>query len=168
MTITAERTAAAVKDPRELVGVEVFDVLAAYVSKHDQVTLPYAEGVVGQTLVWLKACADNPRLRLAMSDSVDPGWHAFILHSQDYADFCDRLFGRYFHHVPPAPGMYMNDDCIARTLPALRATGYPVDETHWAGRLYPCCPPNPCTAVTEEEPHAADPTAPEVTAVARA
>ncbi|MBI5139227.1 hypothetical protein HZA26_01310 [Candidatus Nomurabacteria bacterium] len=36
----------------------------------------------------------------AVSAKLDLFWHAHILHSQQYADFCDRVVGRYMHHVP--------------------------------------------------------------------
>lgn len=144
MTLTPETTAAAVKDPRKLIEAPLFDRLAAYVAKEHAVTLPYAEGVIGQALVWLRAVAENPGVRLAMSETVDAGWHAFLLHSQDYARFCEENLGYFLHHVPPAPGVSMDEEEIARTLPALHATGYRVEVQHWAGAAYPCCPPNPC------------------------
>ena len=34
------------------------------------------------------------------SKAVDELWHAFILHTQAYQDFCQRAFGSFFHHVP--------------------------------------------------------------------
>ncbi len=36
----------------------------------------------------------------AVSDSVDPFWHAHILHTHDYMEFCDRAVGGYMHHDP--------------------------------------------------------------------
>ncbi len=36
----------------------------------------------------------------AVSMPVDPFWHAHILFSADYFEFCDRAFGNYLHHVP--------------------------------------------------------------------
>lgn len=144
MTTITAGAATAAKDPRELVSPAVFYTLAAYVAQHQEVTLAYAERMVEQMLVWMKAVADNPSVRLAMDETVDPAWHAFMLHSQEYAAFCDQLFGRYLHHVPPAPGTSHSDAEIDRTLPALHATGYPVDEEFWRGAK-PCCPPNPCT-----------------------
>ena len=35
---------------------------------------------------------------------MDKGWHAFILHTADYAEFCDRVARRFIHHLPDAPG----------------------------------------------------------------
>lgn len=30
---------------------------------------------------------------------LDKMWHCFILHTQDYTDFCQHHFDRYLHHV---------------------------------------------------------------------
>ena len=149
MTITTERAATAAASPRELVDARLFGTLSAYVASHQEVTLAYAERMVEQMLVWMRAVADNPTVRLAMDETVDPAWHAFMLHSQDYAEFCDRMFGRYLHHVPPVNGASHSTAEVDRTLPALRATGYRVDEEFWVGAK-PCCPPNPCVAEVED------------------
>lgn len=145
MTITTERptVAAQGKDPRELVSPEVFEKLVSYIVEHQSVTKQYASDVIEQTVIYLKAAASNPGIRLAMDETVDPGWHAFILHSADYEAFCADVAGRYLHHVPPPPGGSVDDATIARTLPALRATGYPVKEEFWVNNK-PCCPPDPC------------------------
>ena len=37
------------------------------------------------------------------SVAVDAAWHAFILHTRDYIDYCERHYGRYLHHVPDPP-----------------------------------------------------------------
>lgn len=34
---------------------------------------------------------------------VDELWHTFILHTQDYAEFCERHFGFFVHHSPGSP-----------------------------------------------------------------
>lgn len=36
----------------------------------------------------------------AVSDLVDPFWHAHILHTEEYIDFCNRTVGGYMHHSP--------------------------------------------------------------------
>lgn len=38
------------------------------------------------------------------SPLIDEGWHAFILFTRDYADFCQKYFGEYLHHLPHTPG----------------------------------------------------------------
>lgn len=37
---------------------------------------------------------------LAPTKQIDEGWHHFILHTKDYAQFCERHFGRMIHHTP--------------------------------------------------------------------
>jgi hypothetical protein len=31
---------------------------------------------------------------------VDEAWHEFILHTKIYAEYCNRRYGRFIHHVP--------------------------------------------------------------------
>jgi hypothetical protein len=33
-------------------------------------------------------------------EKIDWMWHAFLLFTIDYAEFCDRYFGFFLHHVP--------------------------------------------------------------------
>ncbi len=37
---------------------------------------------------------------LPPSYDMDEFWHAHILHTQEYCDFCDQVFGGYLHHHP--------------------------------------------------------------------
>ncbi|MFI0449022.1 hypothetical protein [Actinomadura sp. 6N118] len=172
MTTTLEPTVSTVTLPSPRVLLDyapgLFDNLAAYVAKHHAVTLPYAEQIIEQTLIWFKACADNPSQRVGMTDAVDHGWHAFILHSQEYTTFCERTFGHYLHHVPPAPGQHMTEQEIAATLPALHDTGYAADEAFWDGPGYGCCPPDPCTRYVDPTRRQTQPTQPTQTGTPRA
>src|SRR6185369_17776993 len=34
------------------------------------------------------------------SKAVDAYWHAFILDTNSYAEWCERTLGRFLHHVP--------------------------------------------------------------------
>ncbi len=36
----------------------------------------------------------------AVSDILDPFWHAHILHTKQYVEFCQDVFGEYMHHRP--------------------------------------------------------------------
>ncbi|NOU34301.1 MAG: hypothetical protein HOO96_40940 [Polyangiaceae bacterium] len=40
-----------------------------------------------------------------VSMRVDAGWHAFLMFTADYADFCHRALGRFMTHDPGAPRM---------------------------------------------------------------
>ncbi len=47
------------------------------------------------------ACSRSDGRYVAMpSKLVDAYWHAFILDTRSYADWCDRTLGRFLHHVP--------------------------------------------------------------------
>jgi hypothetical protein len=66
-----------------------------------------AEEVFREMLKWLYLCAqgiDGPEgFACHMSpeiEKIDWMWHAFVLFTRDYADFCDRYFGFFLHHVP--------------------------------------------------------------------
>lgn len=46
-------------------------------------------------------CAQARGRFVAMpSQVVDDAWHAFILHTRYYQDFCDKALGRFLHHTP--------------------------------------------------------------------
>ncbi|MFN2494560.1 MAG: hypothetical protein ABR608_01430 [Pseudonocardiaceae bacterium] len=50
---------------------------------------------------WFRLLARRPSVRLSMpSVLVDDMWHEFLLHTRDYAAFCDAAFGQFLHHEP--------------------------------------------------------------------
>ncbi|WP_261575742.1 hypothetical protein [Frankia gtarii] len=63
------------------------------------------EGVLALRQYYVVALLD-PTNRHAVSDVIDPFWHAHILHTKQYIDFCDRVFGQYIQHEssPRLPG----------------------------------------------------------------
>jgi hypothetical protein len=135
MTVVTERVASAVKDPRDLVSPELFDTIVGRVLEELPVAPSYAQRVVDQTLVFLKAVADNPTNKmLTPSKAVDPGWHAFLMFTQEYAAFCQDLTGGGFiHHAPVVNEDIRSGDALTRTLEVLHSTGYRVDEEMWGG-----------------------------------
>lgn len=42
----------------------------------------------------------DPLNRHAVSDAIDPFWHAHILHTKQYMSFCDDVTDGYIHHEP--------------------------------------------------------------------
>jgi hypothetical protein len=36
----------------------------------------------------------------APTKKIDTAWHQFILHTKDYAAFCNEFFGVFLHHTP--------------------------------------------------------------------
>lgn len=55
---------------------------------------------------FLFLCGTRPGI-CSPTDAIDAAWHEFILYTQDYAAFCDDMFGRFIHHVPP---IYLSDE----------------------------------------------------------
>ena len=59
----------------------------------------YRTGIMGLKQYYAIALLD-PRNAHAVSLVVDDFWHAHILHTRMYADFCDRVIGAFMHHIP--------------------------------------------------------------------
>ncbi|MFE2181233.1 glycine-rich domain-containing protein [Streptomyces sp. NPDC059455] len=134
MTVTAERPLGTATDPRALLSAALLDRLATRIVKDHDVALPLAERIVVQTAAFLAACANNTGRPLTPSKTVDIGWHVFILHTCDYADFCQRVAGHFIHHVPTNPAEGEHGTAVAarrRTLDAIAAAGYAVDADLW-------------------------------------
>ncbi len=131
MTVTTARPTR--HDPGTLITAALFAKLAARVELDAKVDADLAERIVGQALVFLLACARSPETPLAPSREVDHGWHAFILHTREYAEFCDRVAGRFIHHVPEEPGADRASAAARtdRTAEFIRDSGLPVDDELW-------------------------------------
>jgi hypothetical protein len=152
MTTTTTRTCPVEPipaDPRDLVSSLLFHRLVECVMSDERVERSHAERVIIQTLAFLKACADNPGVNLSPTRAVDPGWHAFILHTEDYADFCRRTAGRFIHHRPICNDDIRSGTALARTRQAIRAAGFTLDDELWRVDLADC---NQCHATCHDSP----------------
>ncbi|MFB7476235.1 glycine-rich domain-containing protein [Kitasatospora sp. NPDC056184] len=118
---------------RSLVDPALFERMATRIAREEETDLALAERVMDQALAFLGACALNPGAGLAPSSLVDIGWHTFILHTTDYAEFCRSLSGRFLHHVPTdGPGESTKGIGIAATVSVIEASGYAVDPELWS------------------------------------
>lgn len=64
---------------------------------------PYLKtGIENLKLYYVVALLD-PLNRHAVSKCVDPFWHAHVLFTRSYRDFCRGIFGHYIHHEPLDP-----------------------------------------------------------------
>ena len=59
-------------------------------------------GIENLKLYYVVALLD-PANRHAVSRQVDPFWHAHVLFTRPYSDFCQHLYGHYIHHTPLDP-----------------------------------------------------------------
>ncbi len=95
-------------------------------------------------LQWLAAIplAKAQNKGLQMIESIDIVWHAFILHTKEYAEFCGKFFGRFVHHLPPSEFDSDRTEDASYTLSTIR--GLFGDATHpeleaLATGLVKCC-----------------------------
>lgn len=51
----------------------------------------------------LAALEPNPGHRIVIGEKIDGLWHYFLLHTREYRDFCQQVYGSYLHHVPILP-----------------------------------------------------------------
>ncbi|MQY04757.1 glycine-rich domain-containing protein [Actinomadura macrotermitis] len=154
MTVTAQRPmeVGVTADPRSLISPELLARLAGRIASEQICTEQHAEQVMLQALGFLKACALNPGAGLAPSEAVDIGWHTFILHTREYADFCQRVAGRFIHHTPADPGESPHQaEAIGSTVAAMRAAGIEVDTALWV----PVSKCSQCYAGCANDPKAA-------------
>lgn len=133
MSITLERPVAVLN----LISPQLFDRLTARIARDEQTDQATAERIMTQTLAFLTACALNPGAGLVPSEQVDVGWHTFVLYTREYAEFCQRVAGRFIHHTPDdevaGPGRVAGAAAnVAATVKAMRAAGLPVDEELWS------------------------------------
>jgi hypothetical protein len=138
MTVTT--TQPTLYDPETLVPAALFAKLAARVERDAKVDRERAERIMRQALAFLLACARNPETPLAPSREVDHGWHAFILHTREYAAFCTEVAGEFIHHAPEDPGADRAQAAARTEMTAevIRRTGLPVDEELWAAGQAAC------------------------------
>ncbi|WBB56705.1 hypothetical protein [Verrucosispora sp. WMMD573] len=129
---------------RALVSDELFTQLTARIAHdHTELAPDLPARILDQALAFLGTCATATG-PLGPSDLVDIGWHTFILHTREYADFCERIAGRFIHHQPeptskePPSGPEPIGAPISRTVAAITAAGFAVDHELWGGRLADC------------------------------
>ncbi len=127
---------------RSVVSNDLFGRLVSRIVHDEQVERQFAERIVDQALAFLVTCALNVGEPLSPSELVDVGWHTFILHTHDYARFCDRIAGRFIHHVPTDTGDGAGDSARpvrTRTIEAIKAAGYSVDMDLWLNQRNDSC-----------------------------
>jgi len=134
MTIALERPVGTT-DPLTLLSPQVTERLTHRITTdHPQISTQTARRIIGQAAAFIAASGQQPGHDLTPSELVDYGWHAFILHTVDYAEFCQRVVGRFVHHVPTDEGEDVPGGAAAardRTVAAIQAAGYTVDADLW-------------------------------------
>ncbi|WP_427923853.1 glycine-rich domain-containing protein [Streptomyces sp. cg40] len=123
---------------RELISPVLYNRLVGRIEKDEKMDRVLAERIMDSALGFLSLIATNPGNDYSPSDHVDIGWHTFILYTRDYAEFCQRVAGRFIHHDPSdEEGVEYGTGNIARTVAALEANGFAVDTMLWCTAA--CC-----------------------------
>jgi hypothetical protein len=131
MTVTLERPETA-PDPNALIPAELHTRMAARIRADHPEHADRAIEILDQALAFLTACAARPAAHLAPSELVDIGWHTLILYTRDYAEFCQRIAGRFIHHQPTDDGQSEGGCTAADTVAVMRELGLPVIADLWA------------------------------------
>jgi hypothetical protein len=87
----------------------LFPSVVERIKRENHVRRKTAERWLLEALRFLDACAESPE-PISPSKKVDAAWHAFILHTRQYTDWCEKRYGQYIHHVPsgkPDPRSYV-------------------------------------------------------------
>jgi hypothetical protein len=119
----------------------LFNQLTARIrSEHPELDADLPDRIMDQALAFLGTCAVTT-VPIGPSALVDIGWHTFILDTVEYAEFCDRIAGRFIHHVldDRSAGPYEIPDndrhtvpaTLADTVTAISAAGYRIDGQLW-------------------------------------
>jgi hypothetical protein len=128
-----------------ILGEVLWGRLVGRIVEDREVDRKLAERILDQAISFLRLVASNPEELFSPSPSVDIGWHAFILYTRPYADFCERVAGRFIHHEPSddkdfEPG----GRGVAGTMAALVDAGFTVDAPLWSSDA--ACTNGDCTS----------------------
>ena len=63
---------------------------------------------------WLALAALNPDAEYVMLGTLDELWHAFILFTRKYAQFCEEVVGHFVHHAPRVEGKWYRGRILER------------------------------------------------------
>lgn len=126
---------------------QLWERLVKRIMKDEDIQRPLAERIMNQALAFLLLSAREPDGTFSPSPLVDIGWHTFILYTKPYADFCDKVSGRFIHHAPSdVDGVEYGTGNIARTVAALETHGFAVDAPLWANTGQDCSNEGDCSS----------------------
>ncbi len=115
---------------RSLVSEDLFASLAHFVAVHDGQPQERAERIADQAVAFL-ATVSTATVPMVPSDDVDLGLHAFILHTREYAEFCQSHAGRFLHHNPAPGGGGRDPEMVKAAAHAMKAAGFMVLDDLW-------------------------------------
>ncbi len=115
---------------RGLVSPELFDSLVHFVVTHNGQPTERAERIADQAVAFV-ATAATATVGMVPSDDVDFGVHALILHTKEYAEFCQEHAGRFLHHNPRPGGGGRTLEAVTASAHAMKAARFMVIDELW-------------------------------------
>ncbi|MFE9255582.1 hypothetical protein [Streptomyces sp. NPDC006879] len=115
----------ALRHGRDLVSVELFERLAAFCADEYGLERVVADRVMDQAIAFVYVLGSQKAYDMAPGERVDPGWHSFMLHTQEYAAWCQEQFGYFVHHAPNAK--VRTRGLMVSVADRVRAAGFDVD-----------------------------------------
>ncbi len=94
-----QRRRLAVIDLEDFSGVER-KVREHFVELGRELSAGYVERGIYALKQYYAVALLDPANAHAVSRVIDPFWHAHILHTEQYMEFCNRVVGEYMHHQP--------------------------------------------------------------------
>ncbi|WP_328549675.1 hypothetical protein [Streptomyces sp. NBC_00366] len=144
MTVAPERPVA-LRHGRELVSPELFERLADFCAEEYGYEKSMAERIMSEALAFLDVMGQTGE-GMSPSKTVDPGWHTFMLHTEDYEKWCLERYGRFIHHAPKS--RYRDRITMVDVVGKIRAHGFEVNESLWGTKADcnepTCCSDGPC------------------------
>lgn len=146
MTVALEKPVAR-RQGRDLVSPELFDRLVAFCAEEYELDADKAGRIMNEALAFLCTMGTTGKGDvMAPSRDVDPAWHAFILHSREYAEWCEEQFGRFLHHAPNSKTR--TTGLMLDVMDLIRGAGFEVDRSLWGFaadcNAPACCGDGPC------------------------
>ncbi|MDR7277748.1 glycine-rich domain-containing protein [Catenuloplanes atrovinosus] len=121
----------AARSGRNLIDPALFTVLTARIAAdHPDLTDDMPARILDQALAFLGACAVTTT-PIGPSRLVDIGWHTLILDTAAYAGLCQRIAGRFIHHLPDDPSDTGNGLPLTAATAAIVTAGYRLDLPLW-------------------------------------
>lgn len=118
------------KTGRGLVNDDLFGSVAHFVQIHNGQSAERAEQIADQAFAFVVTAA-TASVSMIPSDDVDDGLHAFILHTREYAEFCQAHAGRFLHHNPEPGAGCRTLEAVTASAHAMKAAGFAVRDELW-------------------------------------
>jgi hypothetical protein len=119
---------------KHLLDDKLWSSLVGRIAREGGIEPTLAGRIMNEALSFLQLVAAAPHAQFTPSSMVDTGWHTFLLYTREYAAFCEKVAGRFIHHVPfDDPGIDADVANVTRTIAALKYAGFVADEGIWVG-----------------------------------